>query len=73
MLELSGTAIADFLYRDLICRFGYFTKLKTDNGKEYVNEVVDQLLYHYGITHIKSIEHHPQGNPLIIYHFAFLE
>ncbi|KAG7661444.1 uncharacterized protein J8A68_005022 [[Candida] subhashii] len=65
MDELPGSAIADLLYEEFICRFGYFIELKTDRGAEFKNEMVDRLLYHYGTKHSFSIQHHPQGNGMI--------
>ncbi len=36
-------SISNFLYQNIICRFGCFTHLHTDRGTEFVNEVVEKL------------------------------
>ncbi|EMG47321.1 hypothetical protein G210_2372 [Candida maltosa Xu316] len=60
--KLSADFVARFLFEDWICRFGYFDNLKSDNGKEFVNAVVDELLRRYKITHAITIPYHPMGN-----------
>src|SRR6266542_4257945 len=41
--EANALNISNFLYQNIICRFGYFTHLHTDRGTEFVNEVVEKL------------------------------
>jgi len=41
--EANALSIANFLYQNIICRFGCFTHLYTDRGIEFVNEVVEKL------------------------------
>ena len=41
--EANALSISNFLYQNIICRFGCFTYLHTDRGTEFVNEVVKRL------------------------------
>ena len=41
--EVNALSISNFLYQNIICRFGCFTHLHTDRGIEFVNEVVEKL------------------------------
>ncbi len=36
-------SISNFVYQNIICRFGCFTHLHTDRGTEFVNEIVKKL------------------------------
>jgi len=42
--EANALSILNFLYQNIICRFGCFTHLHTDRGTEFVNEVVKKLM-----------------------------
>ncbi len=41
--EANALSISNFLYQNIICRFGCFTHLHTDRGTEFINEVVKKL------------------------------
>ena len=41
--EANALSVSNFLYQNIICRFGCFTHLHTDRGTEFVNEVVEKL------------------------------
>ena len=41
--EANALSITNFLYQNIICRFGYFTHLYTDRETEFVNEIVENL------------------------------
>src|SRR6266496_4796285 len=41
--EANALSISNFLYQNIICRFGCFTHLHTDRGTEFVNKVVKKL------------------------------
>lgn len=65
MPTLDGSKVADFIYKDIICRFGQFRILKSDNGSEWKNQFMKRLLDHYNIQLGFLIQHHPQGNGLV--------
>lgn len=54
--------VASFIYDDIICRHGVPNILTSDNGTEFVNELITTLTNVYKIRHIKSTVYHPQGN-----------
>ena len=55
-------SITSFIYDDIICRHGVPNILTSDNGTEFVNELITTLTSVYKIHHIKSTAYHPQGN-----------
>ena len=54
--------VTSFIYDDIICRHGVPNILTSDNGTEFVNELISTLSSVYKIRHIKSTAYHPQGN-----------
>lgn len=65
MTTLDGSKIADFIYREFICRFGQFRQLHSDNGSEWKNLFTSRLLEHYNIQLNFLIQFHPQGNGVV--------
>jgi len=55
-------SIASFFYEDVICRHGVPEILTTDQGTEFINELLTILTNTYQIRHIKTTAYHPQGN-----------
>ena len=55
-------SIASFFYEDVICRHGVPEILTTDQGTEFINEILTILTNTYQIRHIKTTAYHPQGN-----------
>ena len=56
--------VAEFLYQDVICRFGCVPQVTSDNGGEF-DGVFQSLTRRYGIPLIKTTPYHPQGNGMI--------
>ena len=48
----SGKVIADFIFQDILCRWGALEELVTDNGTAYI-AALDILALRYGIHHIR--------------------
>lgn len=48
----TGATIARFIWEELICRWGAFDLLTTDNGPEFIEAGVKDLLAHYDVEHI---------------------
>ena len=63
--RLTAEAVAEFIYEAFIARFGTFQTLKTDNGPEFANKVLKQLLLTHGIEAKYTVPYHPQGNGMI--------
>ncbi len=49
--EANALSISNFLYQNIICRFGCFTHLHTDRGTEFVNEVIEKLTEKFRVKH----------------------
>lgn len=59
--DKSAKSVAEFLYT-VICRLGCMDSLISDQGREFVNKVVDNLLVHLQTEHRISSAYHPQTN-----------
>jgi hypothetical protein len=57
----NGKAIADWLFEDIICRWGCITEIVTDNGTPYAS-AVGWLEQKYGIKNIKISAYNSQAN-----------
>ena len=64
--EKSTPTVAQFLY-ELICRHCYFTIHINDQGREFVNEVADELYSVTGTQQRVTSTYHPQSNGLVKY------
>ena len=60
----TASMVAGFLYEDIICRHGAPRELLSDQGKEFVNALVDQICEIFGTTHKVTTPYHPQTNGL---------
>ena len=57
--------VANFIYEELICRYGCSDIHITDQGREFCNEVNDTLLKRSGTPHRITLAYHPQANGLV--------
>jgi hypothetical protein len=63
--DATATAIANFIWEDIICRHGCPRRIIMDGGPENKNAIVDELLKRYNIKKIEISAYHPQANGLI--------
>ena len=63
--EATALTIANFLYYEIICRYGCFKHLYTDRGTEFVNEVVRELMERFRVKHHRSTPYRSQANGLV--------
>jgi hypothetical protein len=56
--------VAEFLWQDIICRFGCIPQISTDNGTEF-KKAVDILTKKYGVNIIRISPHNPAANGMI--------
>ena len=63
--EANALSISNFLYQNVICRFGCFTHLHTDRRTEFINEVVKKLTEKFRVKHHWSTPYRPQANGLV--------
>jgi hypothetical protein len=54
--------VARFLYEDIICKFGAFRYLIVDQGKEFQNNLIAELLACMGVERQSCTSFHPQTN-----------
>ena len=62
--EATAEKVAEFLYKEIICRHGCPRKIISDRGSHFVNEVIMRLCDEFQIKHAKSSPYHPQTNGL---------
>ena len=53
---------ANFMYYHIVCRFGIPRSIQSDNGTQYVNEVIERLTTILHIRHRFSTPYYPQSN-----------
>ena len=63
--DKSAVQVAWFIYEDVICRYGCPAVIQSDNGLEFVNEIIKQLLEKFKIWHQRVSPYHPQANGMI--------
>src|SRR6266498_1985421 len=63
--EANALSISNFLYQNIICRFGCFTHLHMDRGTEFVNEIVEKLTEKFRVKHHRSTPYRSQANGLV--------
>ncbi|XP_046350717.2 uncharacterized protein LOC124131476 [Haliotis rufescens] len=59
--DKSADSVADFLYKT-VCRLGCFDILISDQGREFINTIIDNLMTKLGTEHRVSSTYHPQTN-----------
>ena len=63
--EANANTVANFLYREIICRFGAPQVLQSDRGTHFLNQVIKELTEKFRIKHSLSSPYHPQSNGLV--------
>ena len=60
----SGKVIADFIFQDILCRWGALEEIVTDNAPPYI-AALDVLASRYGIRHIRVSGYNSQANGIV--------
>ena len=60
----TGRALMQWLFQDLLCRWGCVTEIVTDNGTPWI-KALDNLAKNYGIRHIRISGNNSRANGLI--------
>jgi RNase H-like domain found in reverse transcriptase/Integrase zinc binding domain/Integrase core domain/Reverse transcriptase (RNA-dependent DNA polymerase) len=53
---------AHFIYNNIVCRYGVPTSIQSDNGPQFANEVIENLVRLLKIRHHFSTPYYPQAN-----------
>jgi hypothetical protein len=61
----SAIEVATFIYEEILCRHGCPREILSDQGREFCNEVVNQLCQNFRVKHALSSPYHPQTNGLV--------
>jgi hypothetical protein len=56
--------LADFIFQDILCRWGAIQTIVTDNGKPFI-AALNSLAKRYGINHIRISSYNAQANGLV--------
>ena len=57
-----AATVARAFFERWICRFGVPTAIVSDRGKEFLNEIMQDLTKWLGVNHDKTSPYHPQTN-----------
>ena len=60
ILDKSAEPVAQFLY-SVVCRLGCMDSLISDQSREFVNKVIDNLMDHFQTDHRIASGYHPQS------------
>ena len=55
-------SVADKVYNDLVLKFGFPTRIHSDQGGEFVNKLLGRLHQLAGTKQSRTTPYHPQGN-----------
>ncbi len=59
--DKSALSVANFIFK-AVCRLGCMDTLISDQGREFVNSVIDSLMEHFQTDHRITSAYHPQSN-----------
>ena len=61
----SAKEVAQFIYEEIICRWGLPDVIITDQGHEFCNAINDELMEHVQCKHRITSSYHLQSNGLV--------
>ncbi len=61
----NAKSVANFIYKDIICRHGCPRKIISDRGTYFNNQVIEKLLEQFKIRYNLSTPYHPKTNGLV--------
>src|SRR6266542_93929 len=65
LTNANAKSVANFIYEDIICRYGCPRKIISDRGTHFNNQVIEKLLERFKIRHNLSTPYHPKTNGLV--------
>ena len=61
----SAQEVAKVFFNSVICKHGIPVTVVTDNGKEFVNQIFEDIAKMLNMKHIRTTAYHPQANGVI--------
>ena len=61
----NAESVAEFIYEEIICKYGAPKKIQSDQRTHFVNELIRNLSDRFRIKHSLSSPYHPQSNGLV--------
>ena len=63
--DCSATTIVQFIFENILTKFGCPRILMSDQGKHFLNQTIQLLMKEFHIYHQKSTPYHPHANGTI--------
>jgi transposase InsO family protein len=63
--DYSATTTTQFIFEDIITRFGFPNILMSDQGIHFINNIIEALTHQFEVHHQKSTPYHPQVNGIV--------
>ncbi len=63
--DKSAKQVAQFLYEEILCQYRCSQIIQSDNGLEFINKVVRELLKQFQVQHQTVSPYRPQANGII--------
>src|SRR5579883_2709095 len=63
--DATAKSVANFLYKDIICRHSCSQELVSDNESAFISQVVEAILERHQVKHQLISLYYPQSNDLV--------
>src|ERR1051325_4524086 len=63
--NMKATTVAEFIYKEIICRHGVPEEILSDRGTSFINETINELCQKYQTKHRLTSSYRPQTNGMV--------
>ncbi len=63
--DATSAAVAQFIYEEILVRFGCPAEILTDRGANFLSDMLEEYLSHQRIKHLKTSAYHPRTNGMV--------